>query len=297
MRVRPRLLDTPMKRRADESMSLLVDLSAQSLDPGYAEAAARRAQSPNAQAPGAEPRRGALLALGVLAATLVIIVAAVQAHVRAPAAARTRADLVTTVDRENRAVDALARQVDDLRNQVGRLRDAQISGSASGAALAAQLRAEELASGAVAVSGPGLQVTLDDAPPAGAGAGTSGNRVLDRDLQAVVNALWAAGAEAVAINGERLTAQSAIRQAGDAILVDFQPLSPPYHLAAIGDPVELETSFGASDTAAKLRDYVQLYGLRFGYSRESTLQLPASAGESLHFARPLPSHSARGGTG
>jgi uncharacterized protein YlxW (UPF0749 family) len=120
--------------------------------------------------------------------------------------------------------------------------------------------------------------------------------VLDRDLQATVNSLWSAGAEAVAINGERLTSQSAIRQAGDAILVDFSPVSPPYRVDAIGDPVALETGFASSPTAGRLRSYTQLYGLRFGYSRQGSLALPAAAGETLHYARPLPSPGARGGT-
>src|SRR6476659_521696 len=86
------------RRRPDESMSLLVDLSASSLDPGYAEAAARRAEGGSA-APAAGPTRArprVALAGGVPAATLLIVIAAVQAHRRAPAAGRTRADLAAT---------------------------------------------------------------------------------------------------------------------------------------------------------------------------------------------------------
>ena len=270
-------------------MSLLVDLSASSLDPGYAAAAARRAGAAGDQAPG---RRHGALAVGVLLATLLIVIAGVQAHVRAPASARTRAGLVASVASETKAVNALAAQVDQLRAAVAKLRDSALAGSAAGTALAARVRAEELASGAVAVSGPGLRVTLNDAPASGA---STRNRVLDRDLQAAVNALWAAGAEAMAINGERLTAQSAIRQAGDAILVDFSPLAPPYVIEAIGDPVPVETAFASSRAASRLRSYTQLYGLRFGYSRQSTLRLAAAAGETLHFARPIPTAS-RGGT-
>lgn len=269
-------------------MSLLVDLSASSLDPGYAEAAARRA----AAGPGERSRSALALAVGVLAATLLIVVAAVQAHVRAPAAARNRADLAATVAEQTRAVDALTEQVAGLRLSVARLRDAALAGSASGSALSARIRAEELASGAAAVSGPGVQVTLDDAPGQ---AGSRRNRVLDRDLQAVVNALWAAGAEAIAVNDQRLTAASAIRQAGDAILVNFTPVSAPYHLLAVGDPVALETSFASSRAAGQMRSFSQLYGLRFDYSRQSTLRLPAAAEETLRYARPLPSPTAPGG--
>jgi uncharacterized protein YlxW (UPF0749 family) len=269
-------------------MSLLVDLSASSLDPGYAEAAARRAATagdgPAGDGATGRRRGGGGLAVGVLVATLLIVVAAVQAHVRAPAAARTRSDLVGTVARQNAAVEALARQVEALRAQVAQLRDAALAGSATGAALTARIRAQELASGAIAVSGPGLRVTLDDstAPTTG-----TANRIQDRDLQDVVNALWAAGAEAITINGQRLTDQSAIRQAGDAILVDFAPLAPPYQVLAVGDPVAVATAFGSSTVAARLR---------FDYSRQTQLHLPAAAGETLHYARPIAAPNARGGT-
>jgi len=269
-------------------MSLLVDLSASSLDPGYAEAAGRRAVSGGGDR---ATRPGLALAVGVLAATLLIVIAAVQAHVRAPAAGRTRADLAATVTRQSQAVAALARDVAGLRVAVARLRDAELAGSTDGAALSARIRAEELASGTVAVTGPGVEVTLGDAT----GGGSTRNRVLDRDLQAVVNALWAAGAEGIAVDGQRLTASSAIRQAGDAILVNFTPVSTPYRVQAVGDPVAIETAFASSSTAAQMRSFSQLYGLRFDYSRQSELRLPAAAEETLRYAHPVPSPSTRGG--
>lgn len=267
-------------------MSLLVDLWTNSLDPGYA-AAARRAP--------AEPagrRRSVALAVGVLAAAFVVVVAAEQARVRAPSAARSRADLTAQVQAESKAVDSLTAQVQRLRLATSRLRDAALGGSAEGASIAAQLRAEEIAAATVPVVGPGLRVTLDDAP---ASPGHEQNRVVDRDLQAVVNALWAAGAEAVAVNGQRLSAQSSIREAGEAVLVNFQPLHAPYAVDAIGDPVGIETAFAQSGAAARMRSYVQLYGLRFGYSRQRSLRLPAAGEEPLHVARPVPGSPTRGG--
>jgi len=227
---------------------------------------------------------------------LLIVIAAVQAHVRAPAAGRTRADLAASVTRQAHAVDALAHEVAGLRAAVGRLRDTELAGTATGAQLSARIRAEEIASGTAAVTGPGVEVTLGDAPGNGAtGGGSTRNRVLDRDLQAVVNALWAAGAEAVAVDGQRLTASSAIRQAGDAILINFTPVSGPYRVQAVGDPVAIETAFAASATAGLMRSYSQLYGLRFDYSRETELRLPAAAEETLRYAHPVPSPTARGG--
>ena len=279
------------RRRPDESMSLLVDLSSSSLDPGYAEAAARRSDTAVAGSAG-RPRPGIGLAIGVVAATLLIVVAAVQAHVHAPAADRNRADLANTVTDQTHAVDTLARQVAGLRAAVAQLRDAQLAGSAAGTQLSSRIRSAELASGVTAVSGPGVLVSLDDAPT---GNSSTRNRVQDRDLQAVVNALWAAGAEAVAVNDQRLTASSAIRQAGDAILVNFTPVSAPYRVQAIGDPVAVETAFASSRSAGQMRSLTQLYGLRFDYSRQTAMRLPAAAEETLRYAHPVPSPTTRGG--
>ena len=97
---------------------------------------------------------------------------------------------------------------------------------------------DELAAGTGAVGGPGLRVTVEDAPVTRADpeAADPDLRVQDVDLQVVVNGLWAAGAEAVAVNGQRLTALTAIRTAGSAILVDLAPLSSPYVVEAVGRP-------------------------------------------------------------
>jgi len=276
-------------------MSLLVDMWTNALDPGYAAAAAGR----QATGMSARSRRGGpFLLVGLLAASFLVVVAAVQAHTRAPAAARAHDRLVGEVQQESQAVSRLAGQVDDLRAATARLRDDSLRGTTAGARLAGQLAGAELAAGTVAVAGPGLRVTLDDARAtqggSGGNQGGSGNppnRVQDRDLQSVVNALWAAGAEAIAINGQRLTAQSSIRQAGDAILVDFQPLRAPYVVSAIGDPVATETAFAQSPAADKMRGYAQLYGLHFSYARAAHVVLPAAAEEPLHAAKPLANRS------
>lgn len=264
-------------------MSLLVDLAANALDPAYAEAAARH---------GSDQRRSVrgrlMLVAGVAAAALLIALAGQQAHARAPAAARARGALVAAVDRQTRAVASLSAQVTQLQSATEALRSRGLAGSGAGASLAAQVAAQDLAAGAIPVVGPGVFVRLADA------SGATHNQVQDRDLQAVVNALWAAGAEAIAINGERLTAQSAIRAAGDAILVDLQPVDPPYVVSAIGDPVGVETAFADSPAAARMRSYAQLYGLGFRYARVRSLRLPAAAQEPLRYARPVQSSRPKG---
>ena len=145
-----------------------------------------------------------------------------------------------------------------------------------------QLAFLQSVTGVVAVTGPGLTVTLDDSADAVSGAdaarGSSGfeaGRVSAADLQIVSNGLWAAGAEAISINGQRLTTRSAIRFAGQAILVDFRPLVRPYVVTAIGDAKALQSSFGSSPTGSYLKSLEDNYGIPVAISGSASLTCPA----------------------
>lgn len=274
-------------RRVDGSMSLLVDMSAAALDPSYAEAAARRAVEGE--------RRGLRLSGRVLAGLLVVGlgtgIAAAQARRRADEVGASRRALVADVRDQTAATDRLADEASRLRSSVSRTRTLLLGADARGRQAAALVSALELVSGAVAVHGPGILVTLDDAPNAAGGTGgrggqTGDGRVFDRDLQDVVNALWAAGAEAVSINNQRLTVQTAIRSAGEAVLVDLRPLSPPYLLRAVGQADTLEPAFVDSATARRFQTWTSLYGLRFQVRRVGDLRLPAAGLPDLRLARP-----------
>jgi uncharacterized protein YlxW (UPF0749 family) len=294
-------------------MSLLVDLMAEVPDPAYAAAAARRraadsangsaadsangsaadsangsaADSANGSAAGAvasNTRRPAVLVVLLLVLGLLVGVAIGQTRRRAPAAEVRRA-LAADVRGRTASNDALERRVAELRAALARTRNDSLTATSAGAALRERLAVLEQRTGAVAVTGPGVRVVLDDAP-AGRTAGDRDRagtdaidpgRVVDRDLQDVVNGLWAAGAEAVAINGKRLTSQSAIREAGEAILVDFRPLSPPYRIAAIGDRDRLAPRFADSVTGRRFRTYAATYGLRFDVQPRDALRLPAAS--------------------
>jgi uncharacterized protein YlxW (UPF0749 family) len=127
--------------------------------------------------------------------------------------------------------------------------------------------------GAESVSGPGVQVVVDDA----AATTSSGGRtqVLDVDLQALVNGLWVAGAEAVAINGHRLTGLSAIRGAGQAITVHNASLTPPYIVDAIGSPDALAARFLDTAGGQTWIDLKANLGLRYALTTKDSLTLPA----------------------
>ena len=271
-------------------MSLLVDLQQHAEDPAYAEAAARAART--ARPSGRlRPRRR------LVAGTLVVALVGLTIGTAAATVRRTvdrgngRTALVAEIQDRTAGSDALARQAAGLRADVARRQEAALAGDD-----AAELRTLELAAAAVAVSGPGVTAVLDDRPasqtttpglPRGGQAGSG--RVLDRDLQELVNGLWAAGAEAVSVNDLRLTARTAIRSAGEAILVDFRPISPPYVVRAIGDPGRMEATFVDGAAGRRLATYTSLYGLGFDVRAADALHLPAGTLHGLRAAEAVPS--------
>ncbi|MFI1928125.1 DUF881 domain-containing protein [Streptomyces sp. NPDC020377] len=271
-------------------MSLLTNVMDHSLDDGYAEAAARK----QAEGAGGLPRtvRAKLgLAVGLVLAALVVTVGAAQARVAAPVVAKEREELIDRIDRETDAADELESAVDTLRDDVsGRQQEAlKQSGGSDQADLVGIL------SGAVEVHGPGVKLVVDDAKEATTGGDgnpreTSGfsdtGRVRDRDMQRVVNGLWASGAEAVSINGQRLTALSAIRAAGEAILVDNKPLVPPYTVLAVGDGKSLSTRFQNSADGLYLNALQENYGIRTAISVADDLRLPAAPSVIVRTAQP-----------
>ncbi len=124
-------------------------------------------------------------------------------------------------------------------------------------------------------------VVVDDAA---GGADTGTDRVLDLDLQMLANGLWQAGAEAVAINGHRLSTLTAIRGAGQAITVDYRSLTRPYRVEAIGDPRTLPARFAESSGGTWWQELAQNRGMQFETSGADALTLPADAGMVLRYA-------------
>lgn len=260
----------------------LTELFRNPLEPGYAAAAAAR----RAGRPAGWQGRGArgvtvvtLLTLGFLLA-----VAYRQTVEEEPGRSQARAGLVAQIKQREGETDEMARQADHLRGEVARQRDAALTDS-----VAARLRSLEAATGLARVRGDGVVVRVADAPSkADAVTGRGGNslgRVLDSDLQKIANGLWSAGAEAIAINGQRLTATSTIRAAGGAILVDFRPVTGPYEVSAVG-PDEMERRFNDSAAARLMRSVASEHGMSFAVRGVDDLALPAGSKPQLRYARP-----------
>jgi uncharacterized protein YlxW (UPF0749 family) len=267
-------------------MTLLREVMERPLDPGYALAAERRVR-------GQAPSRRAVVLTLLLALVCGAVTARSIAELRRPqpGAAQAKAALQQEVERRSAAVDAEQRQLDQLRAQVAQLQSEALAGTGANA-LAQRMQLLGVTSAETPVTGPGLKISMNDAPSASAdtgstdpraGTGAGVDRVLDRDLQIVVNGLWAAGAEAIAVNGQRLTARSAIRYAGEAILVDFRPLVPPYVISAVGDPAGLQTRFAASSAGEYLQALRDNYGVREAIVSSANLELPGAGGFSTRF--------------
>lgn len=269
-------------------MSLLTNVMDHSLDDGYAEATAKRKADGSAAMPRTlKAKLG--LAAGLVLAAFVVTLGAAEARISAPVLAKERGELIQRIDTETSAADKLESQVDKARDDVGeRQRKAlEKHGGDQGQLVA-------LLSGATAVKGPGVKLVVDDAKGTDQGGGgprettgfTDTGRVRDRDMQRVVNGLWQSGAEAIAINGQRLTALSAIRAAGDAILVDNKPLVPPYTVLAVGDGKRLSTAFEDSADGQYLRALKDTFDIRTSMSVQDEVRLPAAPSLIVRTAEP-----------
>lgn len=270
-------------------MSLLTNVMDHSLDDGYAEAAARRRAAGQSGMP--KTLRAKLgLAAGLVLAALVVTVGAAEARVAAPVVAKEREELIDRIDQETKSADTLEGQVDSLRTDVGDMqREALKKHGGDQGELVGVL------SGAVPVHGPGVKLVVDDAKSADTGGGggpresagfSDTGRVRDRDMQRVINGMWQSGAEAVSINGQRLTALSAIRAAGDAILVDNKPLVPPYTVLAVGDGQRLSTRFQNSPDGMYLHALQENFGIRTSISAQDDVKLPAAPSVIVRTAQP-----------
>ncbi|HYX97873.1 MAG TPA: DUF881 domain-containing protein [Geodermatophilus sp.] len=276
--------------------SLLDQVLAETLDPAYAQAArAREARAAGEEAPPSRRRRAQLAVALVLAlAGLLAAVTYDQAAAGAQGREEVRSALVSEVEAESETTDRLAADLESLRAAVTAARDDALAASAVGQRVLGRVEDAELAAGALPVSGPGLLVTLADAGPdadedpvGGTTEADPRGQVRDGDLQLVVNALWASGAEAVSINGQRLGPTTAIRFAGEAVLVDFRPVTNPYLVSAVGDPATLRSRFLASPEVNALAVISETYGLRFEFAQEDELSLPAGSPPELRSAVPV----------
>ena len=185
--------------------------------------------------------------------------------------------LVSLVRDAQKDVDALGAQVASLKSEVDSYAKPDT------AARAPERTASPALSGR-ALRGPGVTITLTDAPTQVIPEGVSVNDLVihQQDIEDVMNALWASGAEAMSVQGVRVTGRTVIRCIGNVILVDGQSFSPPYRISAIGDPDELRTKVDQDRRIVNYKAYVALYGLGWDMSVEDEILLPEASTNTVN---------------
>jgi uncharacterized protein YlxW (UPF0749 family) len=261
---------------ARERLNLIDQLTAAAVASDYAVVAG--------QAPSRSRRERVLVAAAALALAGFVLALGVSDRVlNDPVVNDQRTALLERIDAADSRNDELIEQVADARVELSAAREQSLQSSLAGARLAAEIQALELATGYAPVEGPGAVVTLTDAPVDDAAPREDLEQVLDSDIQRAVNGLWSVGAEAIAVNGQRLTARSAIRSAAGAILVNYRPLKPPYQVEAIGPP-DLADRFWTTQDAQELLGVSAQFGIGLEASSVGRLTLRSATS-------PLPSQS------
>jgi uncharacterized protein YlxW (UPF0749 family) len=254
---------------------LLTLITQQSLDEDYLHVAERKAAAGDGPR-RTRPHRTAAVVVGVFG--LLVTVAALQTSARAGVQDESRATLVGQIE-DGRA------GVADLQNRIVRLRELNVGlqdglDDVTAEAQAAANRVQRLGgvTGFRPVSGPGVRLTVDDEPN-----GSLDGVVKDADLQLLVDGLWSAGAEAISINGQRLTARSAIRNSSVAIRITGNngSLSPPYVVSAIGNPDTLQADLVDSEGGRAFFEIANQVGIQYDMDNVDQLSLPAAPGKLL----------------
>lgn len=238
---------------------------------------------------------------GAVGVALVLAVAgylfAANAQLARGGGGRDVQDLPGLVQAEQERTEALAAEVRDLQAEIDGLTDLLTADAPEPDPQAELIR---LAAGRVPVTGPGVTVSLTDATSNGPRpAGVSNNDLVvhQQDLQAVINALWSGGAEAMGLQDQRVIATSAFLCVGNVLLLHDNVYSPPYTVTAIGDPEELVEALYDSEAIQRYLEYVEAFGLGWEVTVVETASLPAYDGAmELRFAS-VPGAGASGAQG
>jgi len=269
------------------AQGLLLDLINNPADPGYAAVAARRMKRDE---PRQQVKDKVLTAVGAALIGVLLVVAYLHTHRIAPATSRTHDALVSKVRSAQQDARALQQQIETLQSQISDVRDRILPRAGQ---LLNELQLMRIEAGTLAVFGSGVLVTLGaqtksgvtPAPRAGSTSIATTSTLTDRDVRSVVNELWHDGAEAISVNDIRLTPTSAIRFAGQAVLVDFQPVTSPYRIRAIGDPDVLVTNFASSAVVSRYHTLAGLGDVQFSFAEQPRVDIKAGTVAAVHYAQ------------
>lgn len=233
-------------------------------------------------------RVGFALALGLLG-----LILTVSAQNEAPVGDRVgrRLELVDLIAQQQRRTADLEAEAAALEAQVAAYQQDVAGTQSIPAELQGEVDAVAVAAGVTAMRGPGLTITLrDSALPLSEAENVDVNNLVihEQDLQAVVNAMWAGGAEALSVNGQRVLTTSAVRCVGNILLLNGRVHPPPYVIAAIGDERDLQNALDRDQTVAAFREAVAQFELGYEVVVEEELLIPAFGGApTVEVAEPV----------
>ena len=188
------------------------------------------------------------------------------------------------IARQQRTLALLTRQENDLRQRIAAATALAGVGDRRVRELRDQADQLAAAAGLTPVTGPAVTVSLDDVPrpdqqrDLNAGARPDDLVIHQQDVQGVVNAMWAGGAEAMTIMGERVIATTAVRCVGNTLLLHGRVFSPPFTITAVGDPARMRRALAADPAVQVFQQYVAVYGLRYAMTTSAKATLPAYTG-------------------
>lgn len=252
-------------------MDLLNNILRQPLDPDYTEHRAR------------DPRQRSRWGKAILFVVVGALLAGggAQTMRSAPDAQAERERLISLIQQQEHSLDGSRGRLEGLQREIRVLREQRLGSGSEAERIRQEIEQLEIAAGVRPVTGPGIVITLDDGP----GAEKLG-RIIDLDLRQTANGLWLSGAEAIAINGHRLSSRTAIRGAGDAITVDYRSLTRPYRIEAIGDPGALRSRFGQSSGGTWLGYLRDTHKITYQIDSANRLKLGADPGLDVTRATP-----------
>lgn len=265
----------PRPLPAHVTQPLLDRVVAQAVDQEYADVAARR------EGPAENRRAARSVKVGVVLTVIGLLAGVAFAlHARdAEVDETSRGVLIGRIEDERAALAAQQDRAGEAQADIVRLE--QESAAVTERLTTAQAQRQRLGvlAGYVPTTGPGVRITVDDSP-----SGLPEATVRDEDLALLVDGLWGAGAEAIAINGKRLTVLSAIRNSAAAINVNSRPLSPPYVVEAIGDELTLQSRLLSSSRGNEFFGLADQLGFAYDLENVSRLRLPAARPRTLRSA-------------
>lgn len=278
-------------RRPDASMNLIRTMLERPLDPGYENAARRRG---DLGLPRATSTRTIITIVMAVLTGFLFAVSAQALRPKPTVAATVRAELVQRIEDVQADGPVQEARIAALTKEIQQYEALALQQSGQ-SGLTAEVAKLEMLAGTTPLKGPGVALTVDDAPAADANAdggirpdsAFESGRVTSGDLQIIVNGLWGSGAEAISINGHRLTSTAAIRFAGEAIIVDFRPLSRPYTITALGDPGGMHDIFEQSFAGVYLSQLTDEFGISAKMTESDQLKVPGDSSVRVSVAKPL----------